>query len=313
MTDQQTLWYADAEKLRMTAEHIVSNLPEGLYTPLHGALTTNADDEGVRAAFDKLCEQLGIALANFERGALFAKYVLKALKENGNGDEEHKPKEAVAPEPPAPKRAEERLVAQAAKPQIAPRPTMRAPSNEPTQDWRGEGWYELYERMAETIHRAQIYASSFGTGKLPKDVVIARIMFAMLLGRELGVPPMAAVGAISFIGDKPVMSGAFMLAIIRARGCRVEILENTDKAAHVRITNPEGDKAEVRWTIEQAHKAGIAKGFAWERFPRNMLLWRAVAEGVRMVASHLLGGLPVYTAEELADENTPIGEDGGLA
>lgn len=62
-----------------------------------------------------------------------------------------------------------------------------------------------------------------------------------------------------------------------------------------------------RFTLDDAQKANLIKSSdkaAWNTAPRNMLLARAMSNGVKWFVPEVLGGLPVYTEGELPERRS---------
>ena len=102
---------------------------------------------------------------------------------------------------------------------------------------------------------------------------------SILTGRELGLGPMTSLRSLDVIEGSVQMKTKATLARIFAAGHRVEWLEVTDKAVEVRIERGDGlTTAQVRWTIGDAQRAGLAGKGNWAKYPRAMLRNRALSE-----------------------------------
>lgn len=150
--------------------------------------------------------------------------------------------------------------------------------------------------MAERIVASGLY----GSLTPPQAFVILQT------GMELGLPPTAAMSGIHVIKGKAVMSGQLMITLVHRAGHRFDILESNEKAAHVRLTRTDGAAHEVRYTIEQAQKAGLTGKDNWRNYPRQMCLNRATSECVRYGAPEVLAGI-IYTPEDMDVTVSPDG------
>lgn len=72
-----------------------------------------------------------------------------------------------------------------------------------------------------------------------------------------------------------------------------------------------------RFTLDDAQKAGLIKESAkaaWNAAPRNMLLARAMSNGVKWFVPEVMGGLPIYVEGEIVPDRqsvtAPVGEGG---
>lgn len=168
---------------------------------------------------------------------------------------------------------------------------------------------QVVERLAQVISGSQMLRSRT-TDPRERN---AEAIYIMLLGRELGLSPLAALQNINLIGGKPVVSGQALLGIMRQRGLEVEVPDpaSVTDAAVVRVRRPGRDWMSYSYTREMARKAELLNkpGNMWNKYPAEMLIWRAVSTASRMAASDLMLGL--YTVEEI-DETAQLNEDGEL-
>lgn len=151
----------------------------------------------------------------------------------------------------------------------------------------------------------------------------ANVLFALEMGRTLGITAMAAITGIHVIEGKPAPSPALMTALIRKAGHKVRIRLDresmTATATIIRADDPDFT-FEAVWTLDRAVAAELCtivngktyardskgKKLPWEKYPHAMLKWRALSEVCRDAAEDCLFGLH-YTPEELGVE---VNEDG---
>lgn len=132
--------------------------------------------------------------------------------------------------------------------------------------------------------------------------------FVIAYGVELGIPPMTALRTIHVINNKPVCSGEAMLALIRRSGKVSMSISGDEKSATVTMKRKDsGDEYTAAWSMERANTAGVTRNATWQKFPSQMLKWRAISECAKFLCSDIIGGL--YTVEEIAPE-TPMNADG---
>lgn len=159
-----------------------------------------------------------------------------------------------------------------------------------------------------------------GAWKLSKALADARLFTAfgspskvlsiVLAGREHGLGAMASLQGYHLVEGKPAMSAQLMMGLcLRHPDCeyfRPVYKDCTAEQARVickRHSWPEGD--EWTWTIEEARQANLSfrtrnnQPGMWAKYPKNMLIWRCVANAARMFFPDILAG--VYTPEELSD------------
>lgn len=150
----------------------------------------------------------------------------------------------------------------------------------------GQAWSQaasLGEQLAKTD-----FAGPF-KGK-PGDMTVA-----ILKGANLGIPPTDIGKAIYVVHGTPALYGKTALAIALQHGYIAETVEDSPKAVAVRMTSPDGQEMEVRYTIERATAEGLVKGnkIQYETRPSKMLYWKCIGELTDRMIPHLTGGMPV--------------------
>lgn len=131
-------------------------------------------------------------------------------------------------------------------------------------------------------------------------------MALMLLCQAEGLHPMVACRQYHVIQGRAAMTSQTMMSKFLAGGGKQEIHVATETEADITLTHPAGGSMRVRWTIEQAQKAGLANKDNWKNHPRSMLLRRAQAEAVRAVAPFVLEGVPTADEAEELEPMNPI-------
>ncbi len=141
----------------------------------------------------------------------------------------------------------------------------------------------------------------------------AKAVAAIMHGMELGLSPMQALGGIAVINGKTTIYGDLLTAVLWANGFKVKKWvdgEGDNRVARARITRPDGEVIEDKFSVAQAKQARLwdtretvkkkAKGggeymapndSAWFRFPEDMLGWKALGRCVRSGASDVTRGL----------------------
>lgn len=178
----------------------------------------------------------------------------------------------------------------------------------------------------ETLQGAVAYAKELsGSLLLPGNYrkQPANVLWALEMGRTLGITTMAAITGIHVIEGKPSPSPALMTALIRKAGHKVRIKLDreamTATATVIRADDPDF-VFEAVWNLDRAVAAELCtivdgktyardskgKKLPWEKYPHAMLKWRALSEVCRDAAEDCLFGLH-YTPEELGVE---VNEDG---
>lgn len=128
-----------------------------------------------------------------------------------------------------------------------------------------------------------------------------KIMACIMVGLEVGLPPMNALQNIAIINGKPTMWGDAIIGLVRASGLCEYVQESiegdgTDVVAICR-TKRKGEPEEVerRFSFDDAQKAGLLtkKGAIWKQYLNRMLQMRARSFCLRDTYADVLKGLHV--------------------
>ncbi len=136
----------------------------------------------------------------------------------------------------------------------------------------------------------------------------------MLKGYELGLGLAAAFEFIHVIDGKPSVSPKGALALIHQSGelKELKIEDFKDSGGNptecsVYMERTSGFRYGATYSMEDAKRAGIVKpGSGWEKYPANMLRWRAVGYCADVVFPDVIGGM--LRPEELGAEVDEGGE-----
>ena len=121
----------------------------------------------------------------------------------------------------------------------------------------------------------------------------------MLVAQAEGQHPATITQEYDIIQGKATRKTHSVMARFQASGGTVEWHELTDLSADATFRHKAGGSLRMKWTFEQAKKAGLVGKDNWKNYPRAMLRARCIAEGVRAVYPAALGGMLV--AEEAMD------------
>jgi hypothetical protein len=135
---------------------------------------------------------------------------------------------------------------------------------------------------------------------------VGDIAGCLIAGKELGLPPIAALKAMDVIQGTPALRAHAMRALLQTHGHEIELVESTDTYCRMRGRR-QGAEAwqEVSWPIARAQQLGLLGKPEWKKQPTTMLVARATGEICRLVASDALHGVP-YNAEELRDSQPRV-------
>ena len=126
-------------------------------------------------------------------------------------------------------------------------------------------------------------------------------IFAIIeYGRELGIPPVAALNTIVIVSGRLTMEAKAMLAVANQRAGVTWEVESTDKGCTITFSRP-GFKSSLKSVFNEADAkaAGLLQKDNWKAYPKDMYFARAAARGVRQIAPDAVLGL--YLPEEAQD------------
>lgn len=159
-----------------------------------------------------------------------------------------------------------------------------------------------------TIDEAITLAKTFAASGMFKDTKNANeCVVKILMGREFGFTPVAAMSAIHIVQGKMMLSGVAIGTLIkRHRNYRYRVLESTDKVCRIEFF----ERLDGEWQssgIEEFTDADAKRQQTqnMQKFPKNMLFNRAMSNGAKMHCPDVFGGQPVYTEGEIEEPQTP--------
>lgn len=172
--------------------------------------------------------------------------------------------------------------------------------------------FEDVQRIAAMAVKAGL--GSYGWKDTPEQC-LAKATAAIMHGMELGLSPMQALGGIAVINGKTTVYGDLLTAVLWSNGFKVKKWidgDGDDRVARARITRPDGEVIEDKFSVKQAKQARLwdtretvkKKGrdgseymapndSAWFRFPDDMLGWKALSRCVRAGASDVTRGMTI--------------------
>jgi len=140
----------------------------------------------------------------------------------------------------------------------------------------------------------------FDSGFLPPHIKNpVQAVTIMLMGRELNISPLAAINNISIVNGKPCMEAKLMLALVFRQypNAHHRIVDSDEKTAIVELGRSKDTAHEFGFSIEDAKAAGLAGKDNWKKWPKDMLMWRAVARAVRQTFPEV-----ILNAQYIPDE-----------
>jgi hypothetical protein len=166
--------------------------------------------------------------------------------------------------------------------------------------------------MANEIVKADQYLSELDyarkvgemivkSGKWSKDWNIDTVAVLVLYARDLGIHPVKALmNGFDIIQGKISMKPILMSDMIRRAGHSIRVEKNDSNECVLRGTRRDnGDTCTVKFTAEDAKKAGISNKTSFQNWAADMLYNRAMGRLGRMLFSDVIGG--AYTDGEMED------------
>jgi len=141
---------------------------------------------------------------------------------------------------------------------------------------------------------------------------ISQALVKIQAGQEIGLRPFAAMNGIDVIpgrnGPRCVPSAATLNAVIRASGKYVLAIKQMDhEACEIAVAEKVGPEGQivrcgpnVRFTIEDARRAGLAGKETYKSYTADMLFSRCISRVGRRYCGDVCAGL-WYTKEDLED------------
>ena len=156
---------------------------------------------------------------------------------------------------------------------------------------------QLFEKdMIEKMNKAANMLSKAGViphhlrGKVPDIFAI------LLMGSEVGLPPMQSLNQISVIKGKPTMDAQLLIALAKDRCDDFKVTKQKylgygPKEAAFEVHARRGEEVfETKWDMDRAHRMGLAAKDNYLKQPETMLKWRALSEAVRTLCPDAISG-----------------------
>lgn len=122
-------------------------------------------------------------------------------------------------------------------------------------------------------------------------------------GRELGIPPVAALQTMAIVQGRISLEAKGMMALFQNKGGRIKILERSKTVARIELSKDGREPHVHEYTMEQAKQEKLSGKDNWLKMPETMLFWRAVSTGIRLFDPGSVFGL--YSTEEMRDVDVP--------
>jgi hypothetical protein len=137
---------------------------------------------------------------------------------------------------------------------------------------------------------------------IPKDLnTPAKVFAVMELGRELGIPPMAAFNHVYIVNGRAQPDAQLQMGLVKSRDRTAEFIFHKQTAEACDAELKRGGKSVVRitYTIEDAQRSGQMRrvpGGPWEKYPLDMLTWATVKRLCKLGAPDIVNAIGAYGA-----------------
>jgi hypothetical protein len=130
----------------------------------------------------------------------------------------------------------------------------------------------------------------------------------IIAGKELGFGPVYSMTKIYIVKGKIAVSAETLGAMVKRSGRYDYAVKKLDDEECILFFTDNGKEAYTsKFTMGDAKRAGIiSPGSGWEKWPRAMLMSKALSQGARIVCPHVIAG--VYTPEDMGLEAESEGE-----
>jgi len=151
----------------------------------------------------------------------------------------------------------------------------------------------------ETVQAIKAVAPTMADSRMFGVANVEQAIAVMVIADGLGIHPGLAFEYIYIIEQKPSLNPKGALALIHSSGelAEMQIDDQVDNqgnpvACTVRMKRRNGFEYTTTFSMADAERAGIAKPQSgWEKYPANMLRWRAVGYCADVVFPDVIGGL----------------------
>jgi len=165
------------------------------------------------------------------------------------------------------------------------------------------GVWGMIEKFAPVVRASQL----FGVKTVEQAIGI------MVKGHELGLSLTASFDFINIIQDRPALNPRGALALIQQSpefaGMKIEDLrgdKGQPSGCRVTMKRNNGTEYTTEFTMDDAKRADLIKpGSGWEKYPANMLRWRAIGYCADVVFPDIIGGMK--RADEFGADISPDG------
>ncbi len=148
-------------------------------------------------------------------------------------------------------------------------------------------------------------AAFHASGMFPDIRSTAQAIVKIQAGRELGFNPIYSMTKIYIVKGRVMVAAETMGAMVKRSGrYDYKVITLTDTECTLDFTENGKSVYISRFTIEDAKRADLViPGSGWYKWPRAMLMSKALSQGARIVAPDVISG--TYTPEDLGYSTNP--------
>lgn len=157
---------------------------------------------------------------------------------------------------------------------------------------------------------------------LPPGTTLDQAKAIIWSGQELGLQPFQALRSMAFIKGRLTMTVQLQLALAKRAGVIIERIIDGNGYCEVTLRRGE-ERITTKFSLEDAKRAGLIRPDSnWEKYPREMLRWRAIGSALRLLAPDIVMGLlspeeaesleqveVIQEAEEIAEMEKKVEEE----
>jgi hypothetical protein len=157
--------------------------------------------------------------------------------------------------------------------------------------------------LAELQELGKIFYES---GMFPDIRSAAQAIVKIQAGSELGFSPIYSMAKIYIVKGRVMVSAEALGAMVKRSGrYDYRVVNLTDTECELMFTDNDEDAYLSRFTMEDAKRADLVQpGSGWHKWPRAMLMSKALSQGARIICPHMISG--AYVPEDFGFE---VGEN----
>jgi len=156
--------------------------------------------------------------------------------------------------------------------------------------------FETMNSMATVFHQS---------GMFPDIKSAAQALVKIQAGSELGFSPIYSMTKIYIVKSRVMVSAEALGAMVKRSGrYDYKIIKLDNETCELEFTDNGKAVYLSRFTMQDARTAGIiSDGSGWQKWPRAMLMSKALSQGARAVCPHVIAG--TYTPEDMGYSVNP--------